>query len=64
MHDQTSDLPIERTENPFQKKATALQKRDRIVSVVLRVATYFILACAAFIFLDIIRKGAPVVFQA
>lgn len=63
MHDKASDHPLQRSENPFQKKTTPLKRRDTAVSFVLRVATYFILACAAFIFLDIIRKGAPVVFE-
>ncbi|MEM6916230.1 MAG: PstA family ABC transporter permease [Verrucomicrobiota bacterium] len=63
MHDQASDQPLQRSENPFQKKATPLKRRDAAVSFILRAATYFILACAAFIFLDIIRKGAPVVFE-
>jgi len=64
MHDQAPDQPLQKTENPFQKKRTPQKRRDTAISALLRVATYFILVCAAFIFLDIIRKGAPVVFQA
>ena len=52
------------SENPFAKKATPVKRRDAFVSLLLRLATYFILTCAAYIFLDIIFKGAPVVFQA
>ncbi len=64
MHDQAPDQPLQKTENPFQRKRTPQKRRDTAISALLRVATYFILVCAAFIFLDIIRKGAPVVFQA
>jgi len=63
MHDIAEDLPIKRTENPFATKAHALKRRDRITSIVLRLTTYFILACAGYIFVDIIVKGAPVVFK-
>ena len=63
MHDQATDPPLQKSENPFQKKITPQKRQDAVVSTVLRMATYFILICAAFIFLDIIRKGAPVVFQ-
>lgn len=49
--------------NPFATKSHALKRKDRTVSAVLRLATYFILACAFYIFLDIVIKGAPVVFQ-
>lgn len=64
MHDIAEDVPIQRTENPFATKAIALKRRDRITSIVLRLVTYFILACAGYIFIDIIVKGAPVVFKA
>ncbi len=40
-----------------------MQRQDSVISILLRLATYFILLCAAFIFFDIIRKGAPVVVQ-
>jgi len=50
-------------ENPLYAKRSGLKRRDQVVSTVLAIATYAILACAAFIFLDIIRKGAPVVFE-
>lgn len=50
--------------NPFATRASGLKRRDQVVSTMLRVGTYFILACAAFIFSYIIVKGAPVVFKA
>ncbi len=64
MHDQATEEPLQRTENPFGKRASAVKRRDTLVSVLLRIGTYFILLCAAFIFFDIIKKGAPVVFKA
>lgn len=64
MHDQATEEPLKRSANPFGKQAPALKRRDTAVSILLRVATYFILLCAAFIFFDIIKKGAPVVFKA
>jgi len=63
MHEKVSDRPLKTATNPFQKRATPLKRRDTAVSIILRVATYFILICAGLIFADIIRKGAPVVFQ-
>ncbi|MCG8599410.1 MAG: phosphate ABC transporter permease PstA [Verrucomicrobiales bacterium] len=63
MHDQVSDNPIMRSENPLLKKPSAVKRRDAAVSVLLRVVTYFILICAAYIFWDITKKGAPVVFK-
>lgn len=64
MHDRSEDLPIMKSSNPFAKRPSFVKRRDMVVSIILRIATYFILVCAALIFLDIIRKGAPVVFQA
>lgn len=64
MHDIAEDAPIQRSKNPFATKAIALKRRDRVTSLVLRLVTYFILACAGYIFVDIIVKGAPVVFKA
>lgn len=64
MHDQATEEPLQRTENPFGNRASAVKRRDTLVSVLLRIGTYFILLCAAFIFFDIIKKGAPVVFKA
>lgn len=63
MHDQAKNMPVQRSNNPFAKKLTPVKRRDMIVSLLLRAATYFILLCAAYIFFDIIRKGAPVVFE-
>lgn len=51
------------TDNPFATQASKLHRQENAVSLFLRGATYFILICAAFIFLDIFVKGAPVVFQ-
>ncbi len=62
MHDQVTDEPLRQTENPFAKKSSAVGRRDMVVSIALRIATYFILICAAYIFFDIIKKGAPTVF--
>ena len=49
--------------SPFAKKQSPLDRRERGVRFILRGGTYFILICTALIFLDIIVKGAPVVFQ-
>ncbi|HNX04125.1 MAG TPA: phosphate ABC transporter permease PstA [Opitutales bacterium] len=38
-------------------------RRERIVLAALRAMTYFVIFCAAFLFLDIIIKGAPTVFR-
>lgn len=64
MHDLASEQPIERTKNPFATKAIRLKRQETAVSTLLRIATYFIIVCAGYIFLDIIVKGVPVVFQA
>lgn len=63
MHDIATDQPLEKTKNPFATRNRGLKRRDQAVSIALRVATYFIIVCAAYIFIDIIAKGAPVVFQ-
>ncbi|MDA7921243.1 phosphate ABC transporter permease PstA [Verrucomicrobiales bacterium] len=64
MQSVAEDTFVEEEANPFATKAIGLKRRDQIVSILLRLGTYFILSCAAYIFLDIIVKGAPVVFQA
>lgn len=56
--------PARTAANPFASSASSVRRRDRVVSLILRLATYFILACAFYIFADIIVKGVPVVFQA
>lgn len=63
MHDKMSDEPLLRSENPLLKKPSGFKRRDAMISLVLRITTYVILLCAAFIFFDITKKGAPVVFQ-
>ncbi|MAS94128.1 MAG: phosphate ABC transporter, permease protein PstA [Verrucomicrobiales bacterium] len=63
MHDLAKDKPVEKSLNPFSTKDFALKRRDGFIRTLLRLATYFILACAGFIFADIIIKGAPVVFE-
>ncbi|HET7537832.1 MAG TPA: phosphate ABC transporter, permease protein PstA, partial [Candidatus Didemnitutus sp.] len=47
----------------FFAKPTTAKRTERTVFWLLRVATYFVLACAAVIFLDIGIKGGGVVFQ-
>lgn len=64
MHDQNESPPLHSDSNPFMKKPSALKRRDTSVSILLGLSTYFIIACAGFIFLYIIVKGAPVVFTA
>ncbi len=50
--------------NPFQHNARSwTYRRERIVFWVLRLMTYFILACASYIFLHIFIKGGETVFQ-
>ncbi len=52
------------SENPFAARRLGHRRREKGVSLVLRLAAYFILGCAFYIFIDIIAKGAPVVFKA
>jgi len=63
MHDIATDQPIEKAQNPFATKNVGLKRRDTAIAIALRVATYFIIVCAAYIFIDIAVKGIPVVFQ-
>ncbi len=63
MPNEAKNPPPEQGENPFAAKAHSLKRRDKTVSILLGVATYFILVCTAYIFLDIALKGIPVVFQ-
>ncbi|MEM7602370.1 MAG: hypothetical protein AAF357_13255, partial [Verrucomicrobiota bacterium] len=49
--------------NPFATRNVKQRNRDRSVSILLAVATYAILACGGWVFLDICVKGAPVVFE-
>ncbi len=63
MHDLATDQPVEKSKNPFATANLRLKRRDRAVAFLLRIATYFIIACAGYIFVDIALKGAPVVFQ-
>lgn len=50
--------------HPFARKETLHSRVERIVAWMLRLATWFVLLCAAAIFGTIIFRGAPVVFQA
>ncbi len=49
--------------HPFARQTSMQYKREAFARFCLRVTTYLILFAAAFIFLDIFFKGAPVVFQ-
>jgi len=52
------------TATPFvATRATPARRAERYVVWALRAATYFILACATFIFLDIGLKGGAVIFR-
>ncbi len=64
MHDISEEIPKHRTANPFASKGGAQKRKDVFTATALRLATYFILLCAGYIFVDIIIKGAPVVFKA
>ena len=50
-------------ENPFATKRVKAKRIEFGFSLLLRLATYFVLLCAFYIFGDIFVKGAPVVFQ-
>lgn len=56
---ETGDTP-----NPFVAISNRRKNSDRVVSILLRISTYLIIACALYIFGDITYKGAPVIFQA
>ncbi len=51
------------TDNPFYNKPSAAKRNERVAFWAFRLGTYFILACASFIFLTIILKGSQTVFQ-
>ncbi|HRQ87511.1 MAG TPA: PstA family ABC transporter permease [Bacteroidia bacterium] len=51
-------------DHPFAARHSAQKQREKATALGLRLCTYFILACAFYIFVDIVVKGAPVVFQA
>ncbi|MEM7383937.1 MAG: phosphate ABC transporter permease PstA [Verrucomicrobiota bacterium] len=63
MEEENSTRSQEKKRSTFAATKSALQKREIRIKVGLKLITYLILACAAFIFLDVIFKGAPVVFQ-
>ncbi len=50
-------------DNPFSTKRHDLKRTEFAFGLLLRLATYFVLLCAFYIFGDIVVKGAPVVFQ-
>ncbi len=52
------------SDNPFAARGLGQRRRERAVALVLRLAAYAILGCGLYIFVDIIAKGAPVVFKA
>lgn len=49
--------------NPFRSASSRRRWRDRGGHVVFACFTYFVLACAAYIFLDIASKGLPVLLK-
>lgn len=49
--------------NPLLSRPTAAKRWEKAVFWVLRLGTYFVLACATFIFLDIGIKGGSVIFR-
>ena len=63
MHDIAEELPTKSSANPFASKGGGAKSRELLTAIMLRLATYFILLCAGYIFVDIIIKGAPVVFK-
>ncbi len=50
-------------DHPFAKRPTAAKMRERIVFLLLGIGTYFVIACAAYIFGDIFIKGGKKVFE-
>jgi hypothetical protein len=50
--------------NPFRSSTGRRRRRDRTGASVFAFCTYFVLLCAAYIFVDIAGKGIPVLFQA
>lgn len=50
-------------QHPLFKRQTRARRIESLVFWLLRAATYFVLVCAAFIFLDIGLKGGAVVFK-
>lgn len=57
----------DRTGNPFatpSRHADRRASRERLLAVLFRLLTYAILACAMGIFLGVVIRGAPVIFQA
>lgn len=63
MHDISKDNPLG-VSRPFAPKSQKRKKIDLSTFWAFRIATYSILLCAAYIFGDIVIKGAPVVFKA
>ncbi len=50
--------------NPFATRSAKAKRIETCFTLGLRLATYFILLCAFYVFGDIVVKGAPVVFRA
>lgn len=61
---ETADTGETASDNPFAARRNGHRSRETAVALVLRLAAYFILGCAFYIFVDIVVKGAPVVFKA
>jgi phosphate transport system permease protein len=58
------DTPAPLSATRLFGRPTLAKRSEAIVFWLLRASTYFVLACAACIFVDIAVKGAPVVFRA
>ena len=52
------------SQHPFSARPDAVHRREGAVFWLFRVATYFVLACGAAVFLNIVYKGAGTVFKA
>lgn len=63
MHDINSPVQPQ-SGNPFATRSKKAKRLEAFFSLMLRLATYFILICAFYVFGDIVVKGAPVVFKA
>lgn len=54
---------MEKTKPSLYHRPTTAKRLETLVAWLLRTGTYFVLACATFIFLDIGIKGGSVIFQ-
>ncbi len=60
---QTTQTPLPPEAESLFGRPTRAKRTERWVFMLIRAGTYFILACAAAIFIDIFYKGAQTVFQ-